>query len=149
MNPNTKLFVTSRGSILMRGGVLKSPGDFVLAGEFKGLEANLQELLRVGALSLESGRVAKLGERAIDGNRVEASDLAAPLADEIDLKTGAGVPRGQQGQHDGATLQRVKEIRAAQLAREQAEAERQAKLRQLSGADLTAAEAKELGVIGG
>lgn len=138
MQPDTVLYVTDRGSILMPNGSLAMPGGTVLAGDFAKHQENLKTLLASGNLSLEPVRVTGLDVRRVD-------ELAPPLPQEINLKTGEGVPRSVAGSkaNDGETIRRVKEIAEAKAAREKALAEVG------EGAVVTLEEAQALGLVRG
>lgn len=141
MNPDTNLYVTNKGSLLMRGGKLLSPGASLKAADFKGIEANLQTLLAAGNLSLSPVEAQELDiER---GEQLPPIPLAKADG-TIDLSL---MPKIVAGKDEQATLAKVREIKAAAEARVAEEAKRQKVLADFAGASLTPAEAKELGVI--
>lgn len=136
MQPDTKLLVTDRGSIIMPNGSLAVPGSYVLAGDFVRHQEQLKILLAAGNLSEKAVPVT-----GIDVQRVD--ELPPALPNEINLKTGEGVPRSVagSGSNDSETIRRVKEIAEAQAARQKA--------LESVGADvsLTPEEAQALGLV--
>lgn len=136
MQPDTKLYVTDRGSIILPSGALAVPGNVVLASSFAKNRAALDELLAAGKLSLAPVQVT-----GIDVQRVD--ELPPALPNEINLKTGEGVPRSgsSAAANDGETIRVLKQIAEAKAAREKALAE--------VGPDsvLTPDEAKALGLV--
>lgn len=138
MEPDTILYVTDRGSILMPNGSLALPGGTVVARDFAKHQENLKTLLASGNLSLQPVKATGLDVRRVD-------ELAPALPNEINLKTGEGVPRTVAGSqaNDAETLRRVAEIKAAKEQREKALAEVG------EGAVVTLEEAQALGLVRG
>ncbi len=141
MDPNTKLYVTNKGALLMKGGVLKAPGSQLLASDFKGIEANLETLLTAGNLSLNP--VDAQGIDVVRGEQLPP----LPIAKEGESIEADRLPRMVAGGDEQATIQRLKQIKEAQAAVKAAEDERQKLLADLVDAELTPEEARELGVI--
>lgn len=136
MQPDTILYVTDRGSILMPNGSLAVPGGTVRAGDFAKHQENLKTLIASGNLSLQPVQATGLDVRRVD-------ELPPALPNEIDLKTGKGVPRSgsSAAANDGETMRVLKQIAEAKAAREKALAEVG------DGAVLTPDEAKALGLV--
>lgn len=136
MTPDTLLLVTDRGSIIMPNGSLAVPGSRVRVGEFVKHQEQLKILLESGNLSAKDVPVT-----GVDVVRVD--ELPPALPNEINLKTGEGVPRSVPGSqaNDAETIRKVGEIAQAKAAREKALAE--------VGPDavLTPDEAKALGLV--
>lgn len=138
MQPDTILYVTDRGSILMPNGALAMPGGTVRAGDFVKHQQNLQTLIDSGNLSLQPVKATGLDVRRVD-------ELAPALPNEIDLKSGKGVPQSVAGSqsNDAETIRKVQEIAAAKAAREKSLSEIG------DGTVLTLEEAQALGLVSG